>query len=289
MPQFSGTAALQLLRQYDPDMAVHLRVRHHRRGRRRRGDENRRARLHHQGPSRNTSARRSSASCARPKAACRGRNSRKHGFEHMAYHDSLTDLPNRVLLHDRLQQAILAAQRGGDRSGWSGARSRRLQGHQRLASAIMPAMARCRKSPYASRPACAMLMPVARGGGDVRPPAADDAEGASLGAQKKCWIWDARWSSKASQAVHRRQRRHRLFSGPRRQSGRPAAARGHRDLQVAKSGGASAAPSTRRSVTAKRTTSWRASPISAMASTAASSSSTTSRWCTCNRARQCAS
>ena len=32
-------------------------------------------------------------------------------LEHMAYHDSLTDLPNRVLLHDRLQQAIRTAQR----------------------------------------------------------------------------------------------------------------------------------------------------------------------------------
>jgi diguanylate cyclase (GGDEF)-like protein len=30
---------------------------------------------------------------------------------HLAYHDPLTDLPNRVLLHDRLRQAILASQR----------------------------------------------------------------------------------------------------------------------------------------------------------------------------------
>lgn len=30
---------------------------------------------------------------------------------HLAYHDLLTDLPNRALLHDRLQQAILGAQR----------------------------------------------------------------------------------------------------------------------------------------------------------------------------------
>ena len=34
-------------------------------------------------------------------------------LEHQALHDALTDLPNRVLLHDRLQQAIRAAERPG--------------------------------------------------------------------------------------------------------------------------------------------------------------------------------
>jgi diguanylate cyclase len=32
---------------------------------------------------------------------------------HLAYHDALTDLPNRTLLHDRLQQAVLGAHRTG--------------------------------------------------------------------------------------------------------------------------------------------------------------------------------
>lgn len=36
-------------------------------------------------------------------------------IHHLAYHDSLTDLPNRVLLNDRLGQALASAQRNGTR------------------------------------------------------------------------------------------------------------------------------------------------------------------------------
>src|SRR5205814_2219477 len=32
---------------------------------------------------------------------------------HLAYHDSLTGLPNRALLNERLQQSLVALQRGG--------------------------------------------------------------------------------------------------------------------------------------------------------------------------------
>jgi len=37
--------------------------------------------------------------------------------KHMAHHDQLTGLPNRVLLHDRLQQALALAHPGGSRHG----------------------------------------------------------------------------------------------------------------------------------------------------------------------------
>ena len=36
-------------------------------------------------------------------------------LDYMAYHDTLTDLPNRLLLHDRLQHAMAVARRGGGR------------------------------------------------------------------------------------------------------------------------------------------------------------------------------
>ena len=38
----------------------------------------------------------------------------EEAMEHQALHDTLTDLPNRTLLHDRLQHAVLAAQRHND-------------------------------------------------------------------------------------------------------------------------------------------------------------------------------
>jgi diguanylate cyclase (GGDEF)-like protein len=45
------------------------------------------------------------------------RRSRRHAKErlvHLAYHDALTDLPNRLLLRDRLEQAVLVAHRTGE-------------------------------------------------------------------------------------------------------------------------------------------------------------------------------
>ena len=41
------------------------------------------------------------------------RKAQEAALEHQALHDALTDLPNRTLLHDRLHQALLGAQRDG--------------------------------------------------------------------------------------------------------------------------------------------------------------------------------
>jgi diguanylate cyclase (GGDEF)-like protein/PAS domain S-box-containing protein len=42
------------------------------------------------------------------------RKAQEAALEHQALHDALTDLPNRTLLHDRLQQALLASHRDGE-------------------------------------------------------------------------------------------------------------------------------------------------------------------------------
>jgi len=109
MPQFNGTAALQLLRQYDPDMpfifvsgtigediaVAAMKTGAH--------DYIIKGHLKRLGPAVQRELREAEGRVSRKLAEAR--------LEHMAYHDSLTDLPNRVLLHDRLQQAILSAQR----------------------------------------------------------------------------------------------------------------------------------------------------------------------------------
>ena len=47
-------------------------------------------------------------------ASRRSRRQAEERLAHLAYHDALTDLPNRVLLNDRLTQAMLCSQRSGE-------------------------------------------------------------------------------------------------------------------------------------------------------------------------------
>jgi diguanylate cyclase (GGDEF)-like protein len=109
MPQFSGTAALTLLREYNADVpfifvsgtisedAVVTAMQN--------GAQNfiRKTDLARLPAIVDRHVREAATRVARPQAASQ--------LVHLAVHDALTDLPNRVLLHDRLRQGILAAQR----------------------------------------------------------------------------------------------------------------------------------------------------------------------------------
>jgi diguanylate cyclase len=109
MPRFSGTAALTLLREYDAEMPfifVSGTI----------GEDVAVGALKTgaQDYIMKGNLRRLVPAVEREMREAAGRLSRKQAearLAHLAYHDALTDLPNRVLLHDRLQQAILGAQR----------------------------------------------------------------------------------------------------------------------------------------------------------------------------------
>jgi diguanylate cyclase (GGDEF)-like protein len=112
MPQFSGTAALTIVRQFDAEMPfifVSGTI----------------------GEDAAVAAMRSGAQDyimkgslkrlvpavereLREVAIRRWRKKAEERLAHLAYYDALTDLPNRVLLNDRLTQAMLASQRSGE-------------------------------------------------------------------------------------------------------------------------------------------------------------------------------
>src|SRR5262245_13044719 len=109
MPGFSGSAALALLREYDADMPFifvsgtmgeDVAVAAMRSGAH---DYIMKANLKRLVPAVERELRDAAGRQSRRQAEAR--------LAHLAYHDALTDLPNRVLLHDRLQQGILGAER----------------------------------------------------------------------------------------------------------------------------------------------------------------------------------
>jgi diguanylate cyclase (GGDEF)-like protein len=109
MPRFNGAAALALLREHDAELplifvsgtiAEEEVVTAMRTGAQ---DYVRKGDLARLVPTVERQLREAAGRLPRPHVAAQ--------LVHLAYHDALTDLPNRVLLHDRLRQAILASQR----------------------------------------------------------------------------------------------------------------------------------------------------------------------------------
>ena len=112
MPQFSGTAALTIVRQFDAEMPFifvsgtigeDIAVAAMRSGAQ---DYIMKGSLKRLVPAVERELREVAIRRSRKKAEDR--------LAHLAYHDALTDLPNRVLMTDRLTQAMLAAQRSGE-------------------------------------------------------------------------------------------------------------------------------------------------------------------------------
>ena len=77
-------------------------------------------------------------------------------IRHMAHYDALTELPNRMLLHDRIGQAIAQAQRNQEVLAHPVHRPRPLQDGQRLAGPRGRRPAAARRSPGAWSPARAV-------------------------------------------------------------------------------------------------------------------------------------
>ena len=112
MPQFSGTAALAVVRQFDAEMPfifVSGTI----------GEDAAVAAMRSgaQDYLMKGSLKRLVPAVERELREVASRRSRRQAEErlaHLAYHDALTDLPNRVLLNDRLTQAMLVSQRSGE-------------------------------------------------------------------------------------------------------------------------------------------------------------------------------
>ena len=145
-----------------------------------------------------------------------GLEAANHQLRHLATHDALTGLPNRVLLDDRLDQAIVHAERDSSNSRcWCSISI--ASSSSTIRSAIAPVMNCSTRSRSACAASSASLDTVARMGGDefvlvlaprrTRP----DAERV---AQRAIDAFEGAGQDRRRRPAHLHQHRHRFLSRP---------------------------------------------------------------------------
>ena len=181
-------------------------------------------------PSRSSISRCPTAAGWRPTRTSPSGGAPKQQIAHMARHDALTDLPNRVLLRERLEQA-LTHDPPRRAAGGAVSRPRPLQGRQRHARPSGRRRAAEGGGRAAARTACARptrwrgsaatSSPSSRPAPSSRSDASDAGAACLRGDRARPSIWTA------TRSIDRHQHRHRDRAGRRHRARRAAQERRH--------------------------------------------------------------